>query len=47
MPIWTNFGSLLQKFHFSIEVVLKKRKGPGASVQVAAFVEFFHSFFLE
>ena len=56
MVIWTNFSSfaitclssLLQKFHFSIEVVLnflQIQKGPETSYQVACFVEFFDNFF--
>ena len=44
----SNISSLLQKFHFSIEVVLNSlqiQKGLGTSYQMAGFVEFFDKFF--
>ena len=53
MPIWTNsdgfantydISSLLQKFHFSIEVVLNPLE-TGTNVQVKIFVEFLNNFF--
>ena len=58
MLIWTNFesftntypniGSLLQKFHFPLEIVFNffvNTKGPGTSFQVKVFVEYFVNFF--
>ena len=49
MLIWTNFDSfditclrsLVQKFHFAIDVCKYNKKGPRTGVQAAVFVEFF------